>query len=43
MEFDRILFAMSVMGPLMTTVSQDLALTSHPKDAREALGALGFF
>uniref|UniRef100_A0A0E9PXD4 Uncharacterized protein n=1 Tax=Anguilla anguilla TaxID=7936 RepID=A0A0E9PXD4_ANGAN len=23
---------MSVMGPLMTTVSQDLGLTSHPKD-----------
>ncbi len=27
-----LLFMMSVMGFLMTTESQDLALTSHPKD-----------
>ncbi len=27
-----ILFTMSVMGFLMTTDSQDLGLTSHPKD-----------
>ncbi len=31
-----LLFTMSVMGFLMTTESQDLGLTSHPKD-----GALG--
>ncbi len=28
-----LLFTMSVMGFLMTTESQDLSLTSHPKDA----------
>ncbi len=27
-----LLFTMSVMGFLMTTESQDLGLTSHPKD-----------
>ncbi len=27
-----LLFMMSVMGFLMTTESQDLGLTSHPKD-----------
>ncbi len=28
-----LLFTMSVMGFLMTTESQDLGLTSHPKDS----------
>ncbi len=31
-EFGQDIFTMSVMGFLMTTESQDLGLTSHPKD-----------
>ncbi len=30
-----LLFTMSVMGFLMTTESQDLSLTSHPKDGTD--------
>ncbi len=30
-----LLFTMSVMGFLMTTESQDLGLTSHPKDGTD--------
>ncbi len=44
-----LLFTMSVMGFLMTTKSQDLSLTTHPKDGalltascpRHYTGALG--
>ncbi len=32
-----LLFTMSVMGFLMTTESQDLGLTSHPKDMKRRL------
>ncbi len=32
-----LLFTMSVMGFLMTTESQDLSLTSHPKDISTCL------
>ncbi len=31
-DIGRTLFTMSVMGFLTTTESQDLGLTSHPKD-----------
>ncbi len=38
-----LLFTMSVMGFLMTTESQDLGLTSHPKDSYDLLSCFMFF
>ncbi len=41
-EVTRLLFTRSAMGFLMTTESQDLGLTSHPKDSAFLVNVLEY-